>query len=439
MEEQNIDVNIPKEEKSQNLNIIDNDNPNKIIIENDLIELDNSDPEQDPNIPIPIISNCGNNVSINQNNEIVYNLSDSIESNTSLKTKKLGKKINREYRCNELGCNKIFKDKSALKKHLIIHGEKLYVCEICKKKFLDNSKLRRHSLVHSGEKPFECHICFKKFSLDFNLRTHMRIHSGEKPYACVFPGCFKRFSQSSNLIAHEKVHELMKNNIKLEEMNYKPIFYENPLKYMIENPYSGTETMNNIYKINELYQIMKKGIEAQMSFYMQTNGNQLINKNQGDLPGMPFQKRQYIKKMNKENYNNFKKDKNINYNNNGVNLSEQNRKIFFKIRDGEIIDNIDDTYQNNSDKSKRQIFSTYKDPVEQAEQNNENSLFNNNIIDDNNDNLLEPTNFNNDINEISENPNIDIADIRVIEELLGEDYKINDIKEIEEPIRNENI
>ena len=71
----------------------------------------------------------------------------------------------------------------------------------------------------------------------------MRIHSGEKPYACVFPGCFKRFSQSSNLSAHEKTHELMKKEGGMEEINNKPIFSENPLKYIIENPYSGTETI----------------------------------------------------------------------------------------------------------------------------------------------------------------------------------------------------
>ena len=92
MDGQNIDLNMPKEEKSQNIKIIDNNNPNKIIIENDLIELDNSDPEQHPNVPNPNISNYTNNMIINQNNEIVYNLSDSMESNTSLKTKKLGKK-----------------------------------------------------------------------------------------------------------------------------------------------------------------------------------------------------------------------------------------------------------------------------------------------------------------------------------------------------------
>ena len=181
------------------------------------------------------------------------------------------------FECSFEGCRKKFYDRSAFHKHQLTHGDKLFICRDCGKKFLDNSKLRRHSLVHTGEKPYKCEICNKRFSLDFNLRTHMRIHTGEKPYACTYPGCFKRFSQSSNLNAHEKTHELNKDNYNNQLLNnnygdyqmcqnqQKPIFLQNPLKLMLFNQFSGTMSLNNLFEINQLYELLKEGINNQFN------------------------------------------------------------------------------------------------------------------------------------------------------------------------------
>ena len=523
MNQENQLMEKPKEEDLQIQNIGNNNDKNKIIIENDSPEFEKPEdiktPFQDLNNPtqnkIPSLEaneqnslNKNNNIilpqnindnlsnsnvesqnnnpnfSINVNTDQSYNASYSNDVSSFAPSKKnLGKKTRREYLCEEEGCKKVFYDKCAFRKHLLTHGEKLYSCEICHKKFLDNSKLRRHSLVHSGEKPFACPLCPKKFSLDFNLRTHMRIHSGEKPYACVYPGCFKRFSQSSNLSAHEKTHELMKKEGGNEEINNKPIFSENPLKYIIENPYSGTPTLNNINKINEIYEMMKKGMMLQMNSFNQSNGNQNYGRNHCEIPGMPLQKRTYIKKANKENnnlntnygngvncyynnnnfYNNNYMNSSTYYNNNLIgnqindgnltnlnpfgnqniinnNLNnpqiKQSRKLLFQIqeRDNSYKEDINlnnnFTYksnqneQSNKQQTKKQIFMTYRDPINPNKSYNFINNNNNNENFSNINNVMNNYDFHNedidqenkeeDYNEEErpDNENYDIEDIR---------------------------
>lgn len=121
--------------------------------------------------------------------------------------------VSRTIACPHKGCNKMFRDNSAMRKHLHTHGPRVHVCAECGKAFVESSKLKRHQLVHTGEKPFQCTFegCGKRFSLDFNLRTHVRIHTGDRPYVCPFEGCNKKFAQSTNLKSHILTHAKQKS------------------------------------------------------------------------------------------------------------------------------------------------------------------------------------------------------------------------------------
>uniref|UniRef100_UPI0037E77A70 zinc finger protein ZFP2-like n=1 Tax=Semicossyphus pulcher TaxID=241346 RepID=UPI0037E77A70 len=105
-------------------------------------------------------------------------------------------------------CSKVFKFRSLLASHSLIHSEmRPYGCDFCSRSFRRLSHLKRHrEVVHAnGARPlqsFVCHICGKDKKCRSQLARHVIIHTGERPYACDL--CPARFNRSGNLQQHRK-------------------------------------------------------------------------------------------------------------------------------------------------------------------------------------------------------------------------------------------
>lgn len=62
--------------------------------------------------------------------------------------------------------------------------ERPFVCEVCGRKFIRSTHLRRHMRIHTGEKPFACHICGRRYARGDYLRAHINAHRRDRVHKC---------------------------------------------------------------------------------------------------------------------------------------------------------------------------------------------------------------------------------------------------------------
>ena len=58
--------------------------------------------------------------------------------------------------------------------------EKLFICIMCNKTFKKKSYISKHLRRHSGSRPFSCSVCKKSFTRKTHLTQHEKIHSGSR-------------------------------------------------------------------------------------------------------------------------------------------------------------------------------------------------------------------------------------------------------------------
>ena len=107
-------------------------------------------------------------------------------------------------------CGQTFHLKNELNRHMAIHVDKTFKCNICGEEYSD----RRSLLLHKRQShPEKCVTCGKLFPNRSTLLLHQPAHTVDKAFTCDKCGCAFRYKQS--LYTHKKfahpdpVHELI--------------------------------------------------------------------------------------------------------------------------------------------------------------------------------------------------------------------------------------
>ena len=143
--------------------------------------------------------------------------------------------------CSESNCQKSFKFKELLKRHLKTHStERSFKCDECDKRFHFKGRLLIHKRIHSKLMPFICDAigCDRRFKSLISLKEHkIRFHFGIKSYKCFHNNCDKSFVTSGEL----------KKHIAYRHSN------DRPYKCQFPQCSSSFKTSNNLYKHNKIH------------------------------------------------------------------------------------------------------------------------------------------------------------------------------------------
>ncbi|XP_055625794.1 zinc finger protein 585B-like isoform X2 [Toxorhynchites rutilus septentrionalis] len=114
------------------------------------------------------------------------------------------KRVARQYKCKEVGCDAVFEQRRAYKNHCEA-GHKSFVCELCGLLCSNSNALLVHKERHMKKYSYICRYCQKAYNAKSDLRTHVRItHKANTKYSCETCGLdFKRKDVRDD---HQRAH-----------------------------------------------------------------------------------------------------------------------------------------------------------------------------------------------------------------------------------------
>jgi KRAB domain-containing zinc finger protein len=105
------------------------------------------------------------------------------------------------YECS--GCNKIFKGRSSIYRHIRrMHAKLRHSCKNCNRLFSFYGDMNEHFKSCGKEPQYECNICYFKTRYKYNLACHMhKLHNeNRRSFAC--GNCGIEYKTSKSLQRH---------------------------------------------------------------------------------------------------------------------------------------------------------------------------------------------------------------------------------------------
>ncbi|KAJ0170085.1 hypothetical protein K1T71_014691 [Dendrolimus kikuchii] len=116
-------------------------------------------------------------------------------------------------------CNKKFREKVVLTRHMATHDNKRLDCKYCEKKYKNETCLKLHLLKHENKQKYKCTVCGVKRCTSQSLRIHMLYkHSKERPYRCEVCNLTYKCPQDIEKHNASQMHKdrLFKKNVKVK-------------------------------------------------------------------------------------------------------------------------------------------------------------------------------------------------------------------------------